>query len=90
MDRTGQERFGFSVWLGDEERVVPWTEKLANAPWNGTEWVAIFHAAVKDKFGFPLSSKLDLVYEDKTGEEKRLCAYSSLKPSRMSNLKARA
>ncbi|KZV90001.1 hypothetical protein EXIGLDRAFT_750863 [Exidia glandulosa HHB12029] len=72
MDRAGQERFGFSVWLGDEERVVPWSDKLANAPWNGTEWVAILHDAVKEKFGFPRTSKLDLVYEDKTGEEKKL------------------
>ncbi|EJD50510.1 hypothetical protein AURDEDRAFT_182428 [Auricularia subglabra TFB-10046 SS5] len=72
MDRAGQNRFGFSVWLGDEERVVPWSDKLANAPWNGVEWIAILHDAVKSAFGYPRSCKLDLVYEDKAGEERKL------------------
>lgn len=72
MDRAGKEKFGFSVWLGDEERIVPWTERIANAPWNGTEWVAILHDSVKEQFGFPRAAKLDLVYEDKAGDEQKL------------------
>jgi hypothetical protein len=66
------KEWSFTVSCGREQRIIPWTEDLANGYTTGA-WVDIVHQLIADAFGVPRGVRLTLTYINRNGNETQLC-----------------
>jgi hypothetical protein len=62
----------FTVSCGPEQKIIPWTEDLANGYTTGA-WVDIVRQLIADAFGVPQGVRLSLTYMNSSGNETQLC-----------------
>jgi hypothetical protein len=66
------KEWSFTVSCGHEQRIIPWTEDLANGYTTGA-WVDVAHQLIADAFGVPRGVRLTLIYTNRNGNETQLC-----------------
>jgi hypothetical protein len=66
------KEWSFAVSCGREQKIIPWTEDLANGYTTGA-WVDVAHQLIADAFGVPQGVQMTLTYINCNGDETQLC-----------------
>jgi hypothetical protein len=66
------KEWSFTVSCGREQKIISWTEDLANGYTTGA-WVDVAHQLIADVFGVPQSVRMTLTYINGNGNETQLC-----------------
>jgi hypothetical protein len=66
------KEWNFTVSCAREQKIIPWTEDLANGYATGA-WVDIAHQLIANAFGVPQGVRMMLTYINCNGDETQLC-----------------
>jgi hypothetical protein len=69
------ERCSFLVSLGEQKRIIPYTQEVNQYFHNPGDWASIVRGQIADAFGIPRSCQLTILYTDKDGNEVHLYVF---------------